>query len=78
MCALCNVETWTGVSKLTPPSLSVWSPIGVVEGLGLRLRLELDTPEEELGAIPGSMLTAPGILGAAPGSNAAGLIIRLA
>lgn len=64
------------MSKLTPLSLSAWAPTGVVTGLGLRL--ELDTPEEELGAMPGSTLAAPGIVGTAPGSNAAGLIIRLA
>lgn len=40
--------------------------------------LELETPEEELGSRPGSTLTAPGMLGAEPGRNTAGLIFRLA
>lgn len=73
MCALCSVVTWTGVSKPTPPSLSRGSAKGVVAGLGLRL--ELDTPEEELAPIP---LSAPGIVGMAPGSRVLGLITRLA
>lgn len=64
------------MSKLMPPSLSGPAPAGVVAGLGLKL--ELDTPEEELGAMPGNKLASPGIVGTAPGSNAAGLIIRLA
>lgn len=74
--ALCNVVTWTGVSKLTPPSLSVWTPTGVETGLGLRL--ELDTPEEELGAMSGSILMALGMLGTVPGSKLLGLMTRLA
>lgn len=69
LCALLSVVTWTGVSKLTAASVSAGAPIGVVMGLGLRL--ELDTPEEELGAMLGR-------LGMAPGSKAVGLINRLA
>ena len=51
-------------------------PRGVVTGLGLRL--ELETPEEEPGGVPGRAPPAPGIRGAAPGSIALGLITRLA
>lgn len=74
LCALCRVVTWTGVSKLTPSSRSAWAPMGVVAGLGLRL--ELDTPEDELVAV--DPLSPPNRLGAAPGSSAAGLIFKLA
>lgn len=69
---LCSVVTWTGASKLTPCSEPVWAPIGVKSGL------ELTMPAEDLGAAPGKTLTAPGRMGVAPGSKAAGLISRLA
>lgn len=62
--------TWTGASKLTPCSEPVWAPTGG--------KTELKMPEEDLGAVSGNKLTAPGRPGAAPGSNAAGLIVRLA
>lgn len=68
--ALCSVVTWTGALKLTPCSEPVWAPTGV--------KMELTTPEEDLGAVSGNKLTAPGRPGAAPGSKAAGLIVRLA
>lgn len=64
--------TWTGPSKLTPCSEPVWAPIGVKSGL------ELNTSAEDLGDVPGKTLTAPGRMGVAPGSKAAGLISRLA
>lgn len=38
----------------------------------------MDTSEEEVGAVLGRVPVAPGRVGTAPGSNAAGLIIRLA
>lgn len=68
---LSSVVTWTGVSKLTPSTELVWAPIGVKTGL------ELNTPVGDLGAAPGKTLTAPGRMGVAPGSKAAGLISRL-
>ena len=71
------MATWSGLSKLTPCSMAEGvNPRGVVTGLGLRL--ELETPEEEPLVIPGRTAIAPGIRGAAPGSNALGLITRLA